>query len=81
MRQLDDDAVFEVLFREALAGEPDAGGLLAYNHLAGEPVAGLTEGVPLFVRTSGSDLSLANVMRSQIYGVFGTLAIGIQVLR
>ncbi|MGO1411684.1 MAG: xylulokinase [Microbacterium sp.] len=79
-RQLDDDAVFEVLFREALAGEPDAGGLLAYNHLAGEPVAGLTEGVPLFVRTSGSDLSLANVMRSQIYGVFGTLAIGMQVL-
>ncbi|MGO1957589.1 xylulokinase [Microbacterium sp.] len=79
-QQLDDDAVFEVLFREALAGEPDAGGLLAYNHLAGEPVAGLTEGVPLFVRTSGSDLSLANVMRSQIYGVFGTLAIGMQVL-
>lgn len=77
---LDDDAVFETLFREALCGEADAGGLVAYNHLAGEPVAGLTEGVPLFVRTSGSDLSLANVMRAQIYGVFGTLALGMQVL-
>jgi len=77
---LDDDAVFDVLFREALDGEPDAGGLLAYNHLAGEPIAGLTAGRPLFVRTPDSTLSLANVMRAQLYGVFGTLALGMQVL-
>jgi hypothetical protein len=32
---LDDDTVFDVLFREALTGDADAGGLLAYNHLAG----------------------------------------------
>src|SRR4029453_2270969 len=36
---VDTDAVFEALFREALEGEADAGGLLAYNHLAGEPIA------------------------------------------
>src|SRR5690606_11591074 len=42
------DAVFETLFREALEGEADAGGLLAYNHLAGEPIVGLEEGRPLF---------------------------------
>ncbi|MGO1770052.1 MAG: FGGY-family carbohydrate kinase, partial [Microbacterium sp.] len=77
---LDDDAVFETLFREALDGEADAGGLIAFNHLAGEPVAGLTEGVPLFVRSSDSDLTLANFMRSQLYGVFGTLALGMDVL-
>ncbi|WP_243229514.1 xylulokinase [Microbacterium sp. CIAB417] len=79
-RPLDDDAVFEALFREALDGEADAGGLLAYNHLAGEPIAGLTDGRPLFVRTPDSAFTLANFMRSQLYGVFGTLALGMQVL-
>ncbi len=77
---LSDDAVFDALFREALDGEADAGGLLAYNHLAGEPIAGLTEGRPLFVRTPDSAFTLANFMRSQLYGVFGTLALGMQVL-
>ncbi|BDZ40348.1 xylulokinase [Microbacterium suwonense] len=75
-----DDSAFEALFREALAGEPDAGGLIAYNHLAGEPIAGLSEGRPLFVRTPDSALNLANFMRAQLYGVFGTLALGMQVL-
>jgi len=74
------DAVFETLFREALEGEADAGGLLAYNHLAGEPIAGLEEGRPLFVRTPDSRFTLANVMRAQLYGVFGTLSLGMRVL-
>jgi sugar (pentulose or hexulose) kinase len=74
------DAVFETLFREALEGEADAGGLLAYNHLAGEPIVGLEEGRPLFVRTPDSRFTLANVMRAQLYGVFGTLSLGMRVL-
>lgn len=77
---LADDAVYETLFREALDGEADGGGLLAYNHLAGEPIAGLTEGRPLFVRTPDSRLTLANAIRAQLYGVFGTLALGMRVL-
>ena len=77
---IDTDAVYETLFREALSGDPDAGGLLAYNHLAGEPIAGLTEGRPLFVRTPDSSFTLANAMRAQLYGVFGTLALGMRVL-
>ncbi|GAA1972686.1 xylulokinase [Microbacterium pumilum] len=76
----DTDAVFETLFTEALAGEPDAGGLLAYNHLAGEPIAGLDEGRPLFVRTPESRFTLANFVRAQLYGVFGTLSLGMRVL-
>ncbi|WP_223622587.1 xylulokinase [Microbacterium sp. EST19A] len=79
-RPLDDDSVFDVLFREALEGEADAGGLLAYNHLAGEPIAGLDAGRPLFVRTPDSAFTLANFVRAQLYGVFGTLALGMQVL-
>jgi len=77
---LDADTVFDVLFREALAGEADAGGLLAYNHLAGEPIAGTEAGRPLFVRTPDSSLTLANVMRAQLYGVFGTLSLGMRIL-
>jgi sugar (pentulose or hexulose) kinase len=77
---LETDAVYETLFREALAGDADAGGLLAYNHLAGEPIAGLVEGRPLLVRRPESGFTLANLVRAQLYGVFGTLALGMRVL-
>ena len=77
---MDTDEVFQVLFQEALAADGDAGGLLAYNLLSGEPVAGLDEGRPLVVRTPDSRLTLANFMRAQIYSVFGTLALGMRVL-
>ena len=77
---LEPDAVFDVLFRESLLGDADAGGLLAYNLLSGEPVVGLEEGRPLVVRTPDSRFTLANFMRAQIYGVFGSLSLGMRVL-
>jgi sugar (pentulose or hexulose) kinase len=77
---VDADAAYDILFREALDGEPDGGGLYAYNQLAGEPIAGLDEGRPVFVRTPESRLTLAGAMRAQLYGVFATLALGMRVL-
>ena len=74
------DEVFGALFRAALDGEADGGGLLAYNYLAGEPITGLDGGRPLVVRTPGSRPTLANFMRAQLYGMFGTLSLGMQVL-
>jgi len=74
------DEVFGTLFRAALDGEADGGGLLAYNYLAGEPITGLESGRPLVVRTPGSRPSLANFMRAQLYGMFGTLSLGMHVL-
>ncbi len=74
------DDVFGALFRAALDSEPDGGGLLAYNYLSGEPITGLAEGRPLFVRTPGSRLTLGNFMRTQIYSAFGTLSLGMRVL-
>ncbi|NUU06259.1 ATPase [Leifsonia sp. C5G2] len=79
-RPAEPDAVFETLLREALEGDADAGGILAYNHLSGEPIAGLSEGRPLTVRSPGSRFTLANVMRAQVNGVFATLALGMRVL-
>jgi sugar (pentulose or hexulose) kinase len=75
------DTVFEALFNATRAAEPDCGGLLAYNYLAGEVLTGLSEGRPLFLRTPDSHLDLANFMRAQIYAVFGTLALGMKILR
>jgi len=74
------DEVFGALFRSALEGEADGGGLLAYNYLAGEPITGLEAGRPLVVRTPGSRATLANFMRAQLYGMFGTLSLGMRVL-
>lgn len=77
---LGSDEVYQLLFREASNGDSDAGGLIAYNYLAGEPITGIIEGRPLFVRTPNSELSLANAIRAQLYAVFGTLSIGMRVL-
>lgn len=74
------DDVYATLFAEALEGEADAGGILAYNQVAGEPVAGLAAGRPIVARTPESRLTLANLMRAHLYGVFATLSLGMEVL-
>ena len=74
------DIAYSALFLEALDGDPDGGGLLAYNQLAGEPIAELADGRPLIVRTNDSNFTLANLMRAQLYGVFATLSLGMGVL-
>lgn len=76
----DADAVFGTFLRAALDGDADGGGLLAYNFLSGEPIAGLAEGRPLVVRTPDSRLTLANFARTQVYGAFGTLSLGMRLL-
>lgn len=72
--------VFESLFTASLDGEPDAGGLLAYNYLSGEHITGLEEGRPLFVRTPDSHFTLANFMRAQLFAALSSLRIGMNVL-
>lgn len=74
------DDAYALLLAEALEGAADAGGVLAYNQVAGEPVAHLTEGRPLVVRTPESRLTLANLMRAHVYGVFAALALGMRTL-
>lgn len=78
--EVDSDTAFNALMQEALKGDADSGGLFAYNHLAGEPIAGLSEGRPLFVRMPDSTFTLANFMRAQVYGAFATLILGMRVL-
>ncbi len=81
-QKLGADETYRLLFEEALNnGAADAGGLLAYNYLAGEPITGIVEGRPLFVRTPDSEFTLANAIRAQIFAMFGTLSLGMDALR
>jgi Sugar (pentulose and hexulose) kinases len=73
-------AVYDAFLGAALDGEANAGGILAYNYLSGEPLTGLEEGRPLVVRTPGARFNLANFARAQIYSMFATLSLGMEVL-
>ena len=76
----DMNKIFTAMFTEALKGETNAGGLLLYNYLSGEPVTGLTEGRPLFVRTPEGKLNFSNFMRAQLYSALATLKLGMDIL-
>jgi len=72
--------VFSKLYNHALEGDADCGGLLAYNYFSGEPVVGLEEGRPLFVRSASDRFNLANFIRSNLYASVAVLKIGNDVL-
>ena len=72
--------VFGKLYNHALTGDADCGGLVAFNYFSGEPVTGLAEGRPLFVRNSQDKFTLANFMRAHLYASVGVLKIGNDVL-
>ncbi|GAA4772767.1 xylulokinase [Microbacterium gilvum] len=72
------DAVFGALLGGAL--DADADGLIAYNLLSGEPIAGLDEGRPLIVRAPGAALTLGGFARAQLQGAFAALSVGMRTL-
>lgn len=76
----DRNDLYGMLYREALAGDADCGGLLSYNYYSGEPLTGMKEGRPLFVRTPDAALRLGNFMRSHLYSAIATLKIGNDIL-
>jgi sugar (pentulose or hexulose) kinase len=72
--------LFEILYKQGLMGDADAGGLLAYNYLSGEHITHFEEGRPLFVRTPDSIFTLANFMRVHLFSALGALKIGMDIL-
>ncbi len=79
-KELPKPELYDLLYNQALAGEPDCGGVLTYNCYSGEPVTGLEDGRPLAVRNPDSRLTLPNFMRAQLYAAMATLQIGMDVL-
>ena len=77
---VDMNEVFGKLYNHALTGDADCGGLVSYNYISGEPVTGLAEGRPLFVRSANDRFNLANFMRAHLYASVGVLKIGNDIL-
>ena len=78
--EMDGGKLFEGLFRMALQGDADCGGLLSYNYLSGEHITGFQEGRPLFTREQNGSFTLANFMRTLLYSCLATLKIGNDLL-
>ena len=68
------------LFKKALEGDPDCGGLMSFNYFSGEGVTDLDEGRPIFARTPDAKFTLANFMRAHILSALATLKIGLDIL-
>lgn len=79
-KELSFGELMTLLFKESLKGDEICGGLMNYNYLSGEPITGLTEGRPLFVREPDGKLTLANFMKTQIYSSLASLALGMEIL-
>ena len=78
--KVDMNDLFGTLYNKALEGDADCGGLMSYNFFAGEPVVGLDEGRPLFVRMPDSKFNLANFMRANLYASLEVLKVGMDIL-
>ncbi len=78
--KVDMNELYGNLYRRALEGDDDCGGLLAYNYFSGEHVTGFNEGRPLFVRTPDAKFNLANFMRVHLFTSLGALKTGLDIL-
>lgn len=78
--KVDMNELYGNLYRKALEGDDDCGGLLAYNYFSGEHVTGFNEGRPLFVRTPDAKFNLANFMRAHLFTSLGALKTGLDIL-
>ena len=73
--------LFEKLFNKSLESDGEVGKLTGYNYLAGEPLAGTSNGAPLILRPSDGRLTLANFMQMHIYSAISALAVGVDILK
>lgn len=76
----DSGALYELLYKKALEGAPDCGGLLVCPYHSGEHGTGFDSGRPLFARRPDSEFTLANFMRAQLSAALTTLKFGMDLL-
>lgn len=72
--------LYTKLYKKALEGDLDGGGLLSYGYVSGEHITHFEEGRPLFVSHPDSKLNIANFMRTHLYTSLGALKIGLDIL-
>ena len=73
-------ALYDALYKKALEGDADCGGLLSYNYFSGEHMTGFEQGRPLFVRMPDSRFTIANLMRTLLFSTMATLKLGMDIL-
>ena len=72
--------LYGTLFAAADQADACCDDVLLYNFISGEPVVGLNDARPLLVRRKDSKLSLANFMKAQLYSIFASTAVGMEIL-
>ncbi|MCL2548724.1 MAG: FGGY-family carbohydrate kinase [Symbiobacteriaceae bacterium] len=72
--------LYAAFYRAALQGDADGGGLVSYNFISGEPLAGLSQGRPLLYRLPDSNMNLGNFARTLIYAAIASLHMGMELL-
>lgn len=76
----DSGEVYRKLYEKSLEGDPDCGGVLVCNYMAGEGVTQLDEGRPMVLRMPGARFTLANFFRATLYATMATLKLGMDIL-
>lgn len=71
---------YELIYKKAMGADSDAGGLITYNYLSGEPISGVLEGRPLFMRKEDSKMNLSNFILANLYSIMATIRIGQDIL-
>ncbi len=74
------DELYGRLMPLALAGDPDAGGLLSINYVSGEHQTGFSEGRPLFARRPDSAFTLPNLVRAMLFASLCAMRSGLDIL-
>lgn len=77
---IDINDIYGKLYTNAMTGDKDCGGIVAFNTFSGEPVIGTNEGRPMVIRKPDAKMNLANFMRTHLYASLSTLKIGCDIL-
>lgn len=72
--------IYTSIFKSAMLGEKDCGGVVNVNFLSGEHVVGLNAGRPMIVRTPEADMNFSNFSRSLVLGAISALKVGMRIL-
>lgn len=71
---------YELLLNHAETAVADGSEVLAFNYISGEHITTVETGHPMILRQPGSSLTAAGLMRAQLWSVFATLRIGLDIL-
>ena len=78
---VDPGLIYSSIYKKAMEGDPDCGGTVVCNYIAGEQVTGIQTGHPLVSRDPAKPFKLANLCRAFLYSAIVSLKIGMDVLK